>query len=247
MSFSLLAALCAVGFAGQDARPASIVPAIDEAPTKAKSYDWMARHNAVVERVMKGNADLLLIGDSITHGWGGDPFDKSSAGRTDLWEKYFARRNTVNLGFGWDRTEHVLWRLQHGELGQTSPKVAVLMIGVNNVGRDSADDIALGIREVVRTLRQRLPYTKVLLLGIFPFKQDRNAPERKKVVEVNSKIAALSKDPMVTYLDLSSKFLNPDGTLPKETFPDFLHPNHRGREIWAEAMEPTLARLMGEG
>lgn len=242
---SLLAAVSVGGLLGQQA-PASVTPTVDEAPSKAKSYDWMARHNAVVERTMKGNADLLLIGDSITHGWGGDPFDKSSAGRTDLWERYFAKRNAVNLGFGWDRTEHVLWRLQHGEFGAANPKAAVVLIGVNNVSRDSAQDIALGIRTVVRTVRQQLPHTKVLLLGIFPFKQDPNAPERKKINEVNSNIASLAKDPMITYLDLGPKFLNADGTLPKETFPDFLHPNHRGRETWAEAMEPVLARLMGD-
>src|SRR4051794_17301978 len=100
------------GGRGQTPRPESVTPAIDEAPTKANDYDWLARHERVLTRVRKGTVDLVLIGDSITHMWGGDPLDPGrSAGPVELWKRYFEPRHAVNLGFGWDRTEHVLWRL----------------------------------------------------------------------------------------------------------------------------------------
>ncbi|AIE85249.1 GDSL-type esterase/lipase family protein [Fimbriimonas ginsengisoli] len=242
----LTIAVCAIGTAtAQETRPASIIPSIDEAPMKAKSYDWNARHQAVLERVKKGKVELLLVGDSITHGWGGDPFDASSAGHNDLWDKYFAPRNTLNLGFGWDRTEHVLWRLQNGEIDGISPKLAVVLIGVNNLGRDSADDVATGTAEIVRTLRTKLPRMKILILGILPYEHEPTTWNRQKIAAINTKVSGLTTDPMISYLDLSPVFLSSDGTLSKELFPDYLHPNHRAREIWAEAMEPTLAKLFG--
>lgn len=229
------------------AQPLSITPAVDDAPTKAKDYDWLARHQAVLDRIKQGKVDLIMVGDSITHIWGGEPHDPGKGQvANDVWEKYLGPRNAVNLGFGWDRTEHVIWRLEHGEVDGIRPKVAVLMIGTNNLGRDSADDVALGIETIVHMLRQKLPRTKILLLGIFPRDHDANSPNRQKIAAVNEKISALGTERGVTYLDIGASFLQPDGTLSKDIMPDFLHPSHRGYEIWAAAMEPTLARLYGD-
>lgn len=231
----------------QDAKlPDTVVPAPNEAPTKAGSYNWMARHEGALRRVQKGKVDLILVGDSITHGWGGEPTEEASnAAGTALFEKYFGDRNTVNLGFGWDGTQHVLWRLEHGEVDGISPKAAVVMIGTNNVGYP-AKDIALGVEAVVKKLRQKLPETKVLLLAIFPCGQFANSPNRLKIAEANQMIAPLGKLPGVTFLDIGPKFLSPDGSISKEIMPDFLHPTPKGYEIWAKGMEPTLAKLLGE-
>jgi len=227
--------------------PETVIPAIDEAPTQAKSYDWMARHNAVVTRVKQEHVDLLLIGDSITHMWGGVPEEQTIHGRGDyLWDKYFGSRNAVNLGFGWDRTQHVLWRFEHGELDGIKPKVAVVMIGTNNLQANTNEDIVTGIDTVVSQIRHKLPKTKILLLGIFPRDQKPDSELRKRIIEINNHISVLKKERNISYLDLGPKFLEPDGTLSPEIMPDFLHPSPKGYAIWAKAMEPTLAKLFGD-
>jgi len=240
----LCLACCTVCLAQQKGLPETVIPVVDEAPTKAHSYDWMARHNAVVERVKQGNVDLLLIGDSITHMWGGVP-QPGGPGQY-LWDKYFGSRNAVNLGFGWDRTQHVLWRLEHGEIDGIHPKVAVVMIGTNNIGSNSNDDIATGIDTIVSTLRHKIPKIKILLLGIFPRDHLPDTFNRKVVADVNEKISVLGREKGIAYLDLGSKFLEPDGTISKDMMGDFLHPTPKGFAIWARAMEPTLAKLFGD-
>ncbi|HWD38042.1 MAG TPA: GDSL-type esterase/lipase family protein [Fimbriimonas sp.] len=224
-------------------QPLSVTPVVDDAPTKAKSYDWIARHQAVLDRIKKGPVDLILIGDSITHGWGGDP---QGGGPSDLWDHYYKGRNTVNLGFGWDRTEHVIWRLENGEIDHIHPKVAVIMIGTNNLWRDSVDDIALGVSKIINLVKKSSRRTKILLLGVFPRDHEPNTDNRKKIVDLNQKLAGFTKIRGVTFLDIGSKFLADDGTISADIMPDFLHPNHKGYEIWAAAMEPTLSKLMGD-
>jgi len=228
----------------QKGLPDTVIPVIDEAPTKAHSYDWMARHNAVVDRVKQGNVDLILVGDSITHMWGGVP-QPGGPGQY-LWDKYFGSRNAVNLGFGWDRTQHVLWRLEHGELDGIKPKVAVVMIGTNNMGSNTSDDIATGIDTIVSTIRHKVPKIKILLLGIFPRDHMPDTQTRRQVAEVNAKISVLGKERGIVYLDLGKKFLEPDGTISQDMMQDYLHPTPKGFAIWANAMEPTLAKLFGD-
>lgn len=231
----------------QEPLPESVIPVIDEAPTKANDFDWMARHERVVERIKQGHVDLVLIGDSITHMWGGDPLDPGRGeGPVELWNRYFAPRHAVNLGFGWDRTEHVLWRLQNGEIDRIRPKVAVVQIGTNNLWKHSPDDVALGIETIVKTVRKKLPRTKILLVGIFPRDHEPNTVNRKRITEVNSKIAHLGEERNVTFIDIGDRFLGPDGTLSPEVSPDYLHLSDRGFEIWGEAMESTLSKLMGD-
>ena len=137
---------------------------------------WTLRNDAVNERVKQGNVDLLMIGDSITHGWEG--------GGKKYWERYYAPRNGVNMGFGGDRTQHVLWRLEHGHLEGISPKLAVLMIGTNNSnGKDNtAEEIADGIIAICRKLRAECPRMKILILAIFP-----RGPEPSDQREKNTK------------------------------------------------------------
>ena len=184
---------------------------------------------------------LIFIGDSITHGLGGDPTDKKS----EVWNKYFEARNAVNLGFGWDRTENVIWRLQHGELDGAEPKVAVIMIGTNNRDMNTPEDIAIGVRAICTEVHQRTPKTKILLLGVFP-RSEKPDGGRKKTEALNTILATFNGQDGITFLDIGSKFLNPDGTISKEIMGDFLHPTLKGQAIWAEAMESTLKQLLGE-
>ena len=197
---------------------------------------WMNRHNSFNERVKQGNVDLLLIGDSITQGWEG-------SGK-DVWAKYYTPRNAVNLGIGGDRTQHVLWRLDNGNVEGISPKLAVLMIGTNNSGSNTAEQIGDGITAIVQKLRTKLPDTKVLILGIFPRGADNSNPQRIKNNEANKIAAKLADGKMVEYLDIGPAFLADDGTLSKEIMPDLLHLSPKGYQIWAESIEPHVERMM---
>jgi beta-glucosidase len=200
---------------------------------------WGPRHKAVNERLEEGNVDLLYIGDSITHGW-------ENVGK-ELWDTYYAPRNAVNMGFGGDRTQHVLWRLDHSNLDSISPKLAVLMIGTNNSnGNDNtAEEIADGIIAICHRLRTRLPETKILLLAIFP-RGPKPSAQRQKNAEASLLVSKIADNKTIYYLDINKDFLTDDGTLNKDIMPDYLHPNKAGYKIWAQAIEPKIAELMGE-
>jgi lysophospholipase L1-like esterase len=207
-------------------------------PAPRKEASWQARHKSMNERVKKGNVDLLMIGDSITHGWEGQG--------KQVWKQYYEKRNAVNLGIGGDQTQHVLWRLEHGNIDGIHPKLAVLMIGTNNDGCDDPQEIAAGVKVVVEKLREKLPETRVLVLGIFPRGPNLKDHRRQLNAKANEIIAKLADDKDIYYLDIGQKFLKEDGTLTKDIMPDLLHPNAKGYAIWAKAIEPSVAKLMGE-
>ncbi len=200
---------------------------------------WTLRHEAVKERVKKGDVGLLMIGDSITHSWEG--------GGKEMWAKYYAPRKAVNLGFSADRTQHVLWRLENGEIDGIHPKLAVIMIGTNNSnGNDNtAEEIADGIVAICKKLRKELPQMKILILAIFP-RAPEPCPQRDKNEKASELASKIADCKMIHYLDINKHFLTEDATLTQEIMPDFLHPNTKGYEIWAKAMEPKIAELMGE-
>ena len=209
-----------------------------------RSYDWPTRHAAVCALVRERKPEIVFIGDSITHFWGGEPAARQRNG-PEVWEKFYTKRNAVNLGFGWDRTENVLWRLQHGELDGAAPKVVVLLIGTNNLDTNTPDEIADGIRAICGELHARLPQTKILLLSILPRGQKPNA-HRAKLAEVNARTAKLDGQGGVTVLDIGAKFLQPDGSIAADVMNDFLHPTAKGYAIFAEAIEPALAKWLGD-
>jgi len=195
---------------------------------------FVKKHESFVEIAKKGEAQLLFLGDSITEGWGG---------HKAIWEAAFGEYKPENFGIGGDRTQHVLWRIENGELEGFTPKVVVLMIGTNNSGSDSAEGIARGVTKIVQTIQQKSPTSKVLLLAIFPRGEKPN-PQREKIQQVNATIAGLGDDQRVFFMDIGNKFLEPDGTLSKEVMPDFLHLSPKGYQIWADAISPKLAELM---
>ncbi|MEC8861772.1 MAG: GDSL-type esterase/lipase family protein, partial [Planctomycetota bacterium] len=157
-------------------------------------------------------------------------------------------RKALNLGFSGDRTENVLWRLQHGAVEEISPKLAVIMIGTNNTGhrQDPPKETSAGIQAIVGELMKQLPDTKILLLAIFPRGEKPDDRLRKNNDGINEIIAGYADYEKVFFLDINDKFLTQDGTLPKSIMPDLLHPNDKGYAIWAETIEPTIAKLMGE-
>lgn len=195
---------------------------------------FIAAHDRNVARAKKGDVDCLFIGDSITSNWGK---------YKPLWEKYFANYKPANFGIGGDCTQHVLWRVQNGELDGIAPKVVVLMIGTNNSNFHSADATANGVKEIVNTISTKLPNTKILLVSVFPRGEKPNA-YRAKNEKVNTAIQSFADNSKVFYLDIWNNFLQPDGTITKEIMPDSLHLSEAGYVIWGDAMAPKLAELM---
>jgi lysophospholipase L1-like esterase len=214
--------------------------ATNPVPRDAK---WIARHEGFVKQAQQGGIDLLFMGDSITDFW-------RNRG-SNVWNTYYAPLHAANFGISADRTQHVLWRIEHGELDGIHPKVVVLMIGTNNTGkeqdhqtiRNTPPQVIEGVTAVVHEIQAKLPETKILLLAIFPRSQ-RGEPIRDEIKQINLSIAQLDDGKSVTFLDIGPKFLEPDGTLSREIMPDLLHPSEKGYKIWAEAMQPTLNRLM---
>jgi lysophospholipase L1-like esterase len=205
-------------------------------------YDWAERHAACVALMKSRQPEIVMLGDSITHFWGGDPVGGRRTG-TDAWDRFFAGRRVVNLGYGWDRTENVLWRITHGEFDHASPKIVVVMIGTNNIELNTPDEIAAGITAICAELHRRAPAARILLLGIFPRGAAPDAT-RAKVGAVNERIARLDGRDGVTYLDIGKTFLEADGSISPDVMYDFLHPTAKGYAMWAAAMEPTVDRLM---
>ncbi len=213
----------------------------DAAVPRPKGSAWMELHRRFVERGKKemiakeGPVDLLFLGDSITQGWNNN----------DVWQRFYEPRHAANFGIGGDRTQHVLWRIQNGELDGIEPKVVVLMIGTNSDFSASPDDVAGGIASIVLELRRRLPKTRVLLLGVFPRDQKPGAL-RQRLKSINDKIAKLDDGSNVRFLNIEKAFLNDDGTISSKIMPDYLHLSHRGYRNWADAMEPMLWSMLDE-
>jgi lysophospholipase L1-like esterase len=199
---------------------------------------WLTRHESFNKRVAQGKVDLVFIGDSITQGWEG-------SGK-DVWAKYYANRNTVNLGIGGDRTQHVIWRLDNGNLKNITPKAAVIMIGTNNSGSNTSAEIADGVKVIVEQIRKMSPKTKILVLGVFPRGTNNDDARRKVNQGANAIFKNLADSKHVHYLDIGAHFLTDDGTLTREIMPDLLHLSPKGYLIWAESIEKPLVDLLDE-
>ena len=211
--------------------------AIDPQP---RDDNWKKRHSSFNEKAKEvgKKSQLIFIGDSITQGWEG-------AGK-EIWENRFAKFDAINLGIGGDRTQHVLYRLDNGNLEGLSPKAAVVMIGTNNSnGEDNtAEQIAEGVRHIVQKLRSKLPSTKILLIPIFPRGENVN-PQRGKINQTNQIIQKLADGENILWVDFGHKFIDENGRIPRDIMPDYLHLSPKGYEIWADSIKEPLAKILG--
>ncbi len=204
---------------------------------------WKKRFDEKIALVKQGGWELVFLGDSITHGWEG--------GGKDVWAQNFGSYKALNLGYGGDRTEHVLWRLDNGELDGYQPKLLVLMIGTNNTGhrplvQETPEDTAAGIKAILDKIGQKSPDTKVLLLAIFPRGAKPDDGLRVRNDKVNALISGYADGKRVVFLNFNKELLEPDGTLSKEMMPDFLHPQAKGYAIWAKAILPFVKETLGK-
>ena len=247
--------------------PASLTPATltkiaaappADQPRHTKSSE-SARHKAKVEAVKTGSYDLVLIGDSITQcledGGEWKPLNK-------VWEKYYAPRKALNLGYSGQRTEDVLWRLDNGELDfASSPKVFMLLIGTNNTDDQhypsvhNAEQLVAGTKAILDRIKARHPTSKILILRVLPcggprdkttYHRTYNRSEDMQAVlrDAHERMPALADNQQVFYLDVNSVFLSPDGTVNPALMPDLIHPNADGAEAMAAAIKPTLDKLL---
>jgi lysophospholipase L1-like esterase len=224
-----------------DYRTVSVTP---EALNESWSLDWwMPRHQEKLAEIARRAAageptDVVFIGDSITHNWEKD--------HKDLWDSMWGQYHPLNLGYGGDRTENVLWRLQHGEIDGIRPKLVVMMIGTNNNGlrHDDPATTYAGIARDIQEIQRRQPQATILLLAIFP--RGATADDGARLVNdrVNAMLPQLADGKRVVFLDIGKAFLQPDGTLSKDIFPDLLHPNDKGYRIWKREVGPEVERLM---
>ena len=210
---------------------------------------WEKRHETFVGIAKRGNVDLLFLGDSITDAWGGE--GHGTNGGHKIFTSKFVPMKAANFGIGGDRTQHVIWRLQNGELDGIKPKVVQLMIGTNNSnGSDNtAEEIADGVKGIIDEIKKKSPSTKVLLLAVFPRNTGKDDAAKKiqkdKIDKVNSIISKLDDGgKSVKFLDIGSKFKDASGALPKELMPDQLHLSEKGYEIWANAVEGVLTSML---
>lgn len=238
MALASLTGLESVANAQETAEATGIL-AIDPAPVEAEW--WTNRHQEKTRQIQEDPAvELVLLGDSITHGW-------ENQGRS-VFEEYFGKYNTLNIGYSGDRTEHVLWRLQNGELDGISPKVLVMMIGTNNTGhrKDAPANTALGISLILDELERRLPETQILMLAVFPRDAEPSGQYRQINDKVNQIISRMEDGDRIHFMDINDVFLTDDGILPKEVMADLLHPGKDGYEMWAKAIAPKVEELMQE-
>lgn len=254
-SLVVLAALLALpfAFAQPPAAPAPAPAKVDASAAIEKtdpSGRFRKMHESFLARRTSGPIGVLFLGDSITAGW-------AAPTRAHIWETYYGKWQPANFGIGGDQTQHVIWRIENGELDGISPKVVVLMLGTNNTGGHTAAEIAAADKKIVAMIRAKLPQTKVLVLAVFPrgARKDQagkiteaalaDAAKRQAVIDgVNAELAKLDDGKMVRFLDINSVFLGQDGKIPFSIMPDQLHPNTAGYQLWADAMQPTLTQLM---
>lgn len=211
-------------------------------------YDWYGRHERILRRQRQINPEIVLVGDSITHFWAGRESIGEPADSAPHFNKVFSRYRTLNLGYGWDRTQNVLWRLDHGEMDGLKPRLVVLHIGTNNIGgsknarANSPGEIAEAILRICARIREKAPAARILLMGIFPRGERKENVWRGRAREVNAILrAAAGKLPNTVFLDIGPKLVEKDGTISREIMSDFCHPTPRGYAVWADAIRPYLA------
>jgi len=216
-------------------RPAPPPRSPDDALTP-KPKD-VPRHTQFMYRKTEGDIGLLFMGDSITDFW-------PRVGEFS-WLK-FAPYSPADFGISGDSTEHVLWRIEHGELDGINPKVVVLMIGTNNIGHTPPDEpewAAAGVAKIVQSIREKLPQSKILLLAVFP-RDTPGSAHREAVAKINQIISKLDDGSTVRYLDIGKVFLDDKDEIPADVMRDKLHPTAKGYDLWYDAMHPLLDEMM---
>ncbi|MBT32224.1 MAG: hypothetical protein CMO01_21390 [Thalassobius sp.] len=219
-------------------------------------YNWWDRHNAILKVKDTLNPEIVLIGNSITHFWGGDcpPLINTDGSPRkpngpESWKATFGDHRVLNLGYGWDRIQNVLWRLDNGELDGLDPKLIVMHIGTNNTSetnnarRNTPAEIVEGIEAICVRVRSKVPRAKIVLMQIMPREEKPDSPLRIYINEINKVLKKFAEENDITLLDITNEMLTSDGILTKEVTYDFCHPTDEGYKIWGEALRPYIENI----
>jgi lysophospholipase L1-like esterase len=226
--------------------PATVAAQADRPVPRADRNSQIA-HAQLLEKARQGRIDVYFAGDSITRRWGATDYPDLLA----HWRQTFLGWNAGNFGWGGDRVEHILWRLENGELDNIHPKVIVLLAGTNNVGNATPPpddeplvaDVTRGIKAVLDAMRARAPLATIVLTAILP--RNDNLAVVPTIDRINSRIAAFADGRTIRYLNVNDKLAAGDGRLFEGMMNDGLHPALKGYQVWADALRPALAELLG--
>ena len=217
--------------------------AIAPAPnTQIDFYDWAARRRSKVALMAARSHELIFIGDSITH-----MFELPERGGS-VWERYFGSYHPANLGYGWDCTQNVLWRLQNGEFFNQTPRMVVLNIGTNNLtgnsgGRaNSSPEIVEAIQAICSLIHTQSPHTVILVMSVFPrgLTKDPIFGQARELAQFIK--STFENRPNILHLDIGRQFLDENGEILPGLMDDLVHPTAKGYEIWARNLHPIVER-----
>ncbi|MCU1234500.1 MAG: Lipolytic enzyme family [Candidatus Solibacter sp.] len=226
---------------------AQTVPADRPAPRTDRNSQ--IAHEQLLAKAKQGGIDVYFEGDSITRRWGATDYPEL----LENWKKNFFGWNAADFGWGADRVENILWRLENGELDSVSPRVIVLLAGTNNVGNrvpiegveSAAANVTRGLEAVVRVMRAKAPLATIILMGIFP--RNDNLAVMPEIERINANLARMADGGKIRYLNVNDQLADRDGKLRDGMMNDRdkLHPVLKGYQVWADALRPVLTELLG--
>jgi lysophospholipase L1-like esterase len=203
-------------------------------------------HQQLLEKAKKGGIDIYFVGDSITRRWGAsDPQYREMLAN---WNTNFFGWNAGNFGWGADAVEHILWRLENGELDGVNPKIIVVLAGINNVGQFPGGDakvenITRGLKAIVNVCQEKAPGAVIILTGLFP--RNDNMAVVPEINKINDNIAKMADGKKIRYLNVNDKLADSDGKLFEGMSKDKLHPTVKGYQIWADGLKPIFTEILG--
>ena len=220
------------------------IPADQAAPRGDQNS--MAAHAQLLQKAKQGRIDIYFEGDSIVRRWGATDYPDFLGN----WKKNFYGWNAADFGWGADRTQNILWRLQHGELDGIDPKVIVLLAGTNNVGTEPRDEatvaeIVRSVKAIVDLCRQKAPNAAIILTAIFP--RNDNLAVMPTITQINARLARIADGTKVRFLNINDRLADEDGRVVEGVLNerDKLHPTLEGYQIWADALKPIFRELLG--
>ena len=215
-------------------------------PAPRRDPNSALAHEQLLDKAKRGGIDVYFVGDSIARRWGATDYPDLLAN----WRQNFFGWNAADFGWGADRTQNILWRLQNGELDGVNPKVIVILAGTNNVGAqpggpDKVDEITRGLAAIVNLCREKAPAATIVLTAIFP--RNDNLAVMPEIARINANLAHLADGRKVRYLDVNDRLAGQDGRLfdGMMNARDKLHPTIQGYQVWADGLKPILTELLG--
>lgn len=224
----------------------SLAGAAADQPVPRTDANSKLAHEDLIAKAKQGGVDVYFIGDSIARRWGAS--DKAYAAMLENWNANFHGWNAGDFGWGADRIEHILWRLDNGELEGVSPKVFVILAGTNNIGREPGNeakvaDIVAGLKAVVARCQAKAPNATVILTAIFP--RNDNLAVIPTINQINERLAQLADGKKVRFLNINDRLADKDGKLFPGMTGDNLHPTVKGYQVWADGLKPILTEVLG--